>query len=153
MVFARIASVIVLLSAIMAACSSTDEEGEMRVRTFPANECVTRGASYLGTYTEVSGNCGPIPDELFNVPPDGTLSTAPWRCNKVPRYEGCSVFLDLQTCTNYEPSYEAVVTREMTTKVIWQPDGSEGHGTMTVRLSAPGWEPCKSTYQVQILRQ
>ena len=80
-----------LLALVLAsaACSSSTESPGPTDEA--ANPCATDGASYLETLVEESGGtCGPIPSELVNVNPDGTITTpTPITCAHVSQ-TGCT---------------------------------------------------------------
>lgn len=132
----------------LAGCGSESKE-EDHPQTFEKNQCVTAGASYLETFTETNGDCGPMADEVINVPADGML-TFPKGCSGLPTYQGCSVFVD-STCNRYDPNI-GNYTMSQTGKMEWAVDGSSGQGMFTVHITAAGYYPCTSTYAVNATR-
>lgn len=71
---------LVFALTLTAACSSGGSEGQT---TNQANPCATRGATYLLHAVEQrGGTCGPVPDEIFNVNPDGTTAGSSTRSSR-----------------------------------------------------------------------
>lgn len=131
-------------AALALGCSASEEPAAGKT-TFPKNDCVTAGAAYQHTYTEVSGTCGALPTRVEVVPENGTL-TIEAGCDGVPRYEGCSVFLDM-TCTDADG-----LTVHQSGKMDWASDGSMGSGTITMDAEASTGQQCSSTYEVDAVR-
>jgi hypothetical protein len=133
-----------ILSFGLLGCSAS-EDPEPKQTTFPKNDCVTAGAAYQYTYAHVSGSCGALPARVEVVPEDGIL-TIEAGCDGVPRYEGCSVFLDM-SCTDADG-----LTVHQSGKVDWATDGSTGTGTITMDAEAANGQRCSSTYNVNAVR-
>ena len=55
-----------------------------------ANPCATKGATYLATSTEVSGNCGPVASQVVNVNPDGTITSRAAKRAGARSVQGCT---------------------------------------------------------------
>lgn len=133
----------ICLLACIIGCSAVDEE--QSVTTFPKNECVTAGAAYHDSFSEISGNCGYIPDTVIVVPENGQIVLEA-ACDGIPRYEGCSVFMD-RTCV-LEDGSELTETGKMD----WAEDGSHGQGTVTIFFETVSGAYCVSTYHITSVR-
>lgn len=140
-----------LLVVSVLGCAAESEENDNGTFSFEKNPCVSANASYLVSFTEISGDCGPIPDQVLVVPADGVI-TIEASCNKGPRYSGCSVFLENMVCTYYNSEYDVNVTETQSGQVTWAEDGSSGKGMVTWRISAEGYYPCTSTYEYNAVR-
>lgn len=132
-----------IISAFIIGCSSEKPEDDKT--TFEKNECVTAGAAYQASYTEVNGNCGDLPDAVLVVDESGVLEVDA-ECDNIPRYDGCSVFLDMTCVTN-----EFILTE--TGKVDWAEDGSSGNGTLSISIEdTETGASCTSTYKMSAVR-
>lgn len=114
--------------------------------TLNANPCATPGATYLGHFVEQSGTCGPIPDQIINVNPDGTLSSSMAVSCAQTTVAGC-------TTQNTDcMSTSAGSTCSVTSDVTFSPDGTSASGLETARCTYSGGS-CTSTYNVTATRQ
>lgn len=139
------AGVVVALASGCSAEADSETPTQKGGSTFPKNECVTAGAAYKQHYDEQSGgSCGPVADAILNVPANGQISTP--ECIGKPRYEGCSVFIENILCNT------GGSTVKQNGKMDWAADGSSGHGFITLVITAPGYDPCTSTYEVTAVR-
>jgi hypothetical protein len=129
--------------------TETDADGSQGIAPTmhpTANPCATPGATYLEHYDELAnGSCGPLADDIFNVAPDGTLTTAaPISCETASqtgctaRNSGCAAQLNGSTCM-------------VTTDVTFMSDGSSASGVLTFSCSN-GIRSCESTYQYTATR-
>jgi hypothetical protein len=110
-----------------------------------ANPCATKGATYLATFTEVSGTCGPIPSQVVNVNPDGTITdTSNETCASVYQ-QGCTATRN--SCTWSSQGFNFTSTSSVT----FASDGASASGIVT--LSASGAGSCAETYNVSYVRQ
>lgn len=125
-------------------------ESDPENTSFEKNPCVTAGAAYGISYVEVSGTCGPIPAEVIVVPEDGVIQ-AEASCNKGPRYDGCTVYMENIVCKKDTVDYGEVTVKQ-SGQMNWAADGSSGGGFSTYTISVPGYESCVSTYEVAAVR-
>jgi hypothetical protein len=123
--------------ALLCACGRSD---------VIANECVTRGASYLVSYSAVSGNCAPIASEVINVESDGTIAGATPRPCAAVEQDGCTI--RKTDCAWSSGGYDYRFTSTLT----FAADGSTGSGLLSVHESGGAWS-CFSTYQLSWIRQ
>lgn len=140
---------VILLAAILAiaACSSKDKE-DTGPGTTEANPCATPGATYLTTYTTVSGNCGDIPDNVSNINNDGTITTdSQTSCDKVEQ-DGCRAH---NTGCRSKADNGCDVKNTFTT--TFEDDGSSASGISTVTVSCPGGSSCSGTYEYTMTRR
>jgi hypothetical protein len=111
-----------------------------------ANPCATKGATYLATFTEVSGNCGPIPSQVVNINPDGTItSSVNETCGSVSQ-QGCTG--NRNDCTWTSQGYNFTSTSSLT----FSADGASASGIATVSASGGGLS-CVETYKLSYVRQ
>lgn len=134
-----------LVGLLMMACGSDDPpKGPVN---FPANPCATRGSTYLQSSTEISGDCGPIPDQIVNINPDGTITQdTPLTCDSVTQ-EGCTA-----RDTGCKWTTSEGVSWAMTFETAFKADGSSATGIEMIRGSGNG-QTCTSTYNVSMTRR
>jgi hypothetical protein len=134
-----------LLSSLVVSCGSDSGSGPV---DRAANPCATRGATYYQAAQEISGNCGPIPSQIVNVNPDGTItSDTKVTCAKVTQ-SGC-------TARDTDCKWASQgVDFTMTFSTTFADDGSSAMGLMTVSGNGNGnGQSCTSTYSVTMTRQ
>ena len=109
-----------------------------------ANPCVTRGASYLVSFTLVSGNCPALPSGIITVNQDGTIPTA----------AGQSCTVNMNGCTSDNNCSWSANGFNYTSAshVTFASDGSSGSGIATLNVSGNGGA-CVGTYNVTYTRQ
>jgi hypothetical protein len=111
-----------------------------------ANPCATKGATYLATFTEVSGNCGPVPSQVVNINPDGTItSSVNETCGSVSQ-QGCTG--NRNDCTWSSQGYNFLSTSSVT----FSSDGTSASGIATISVSGGG-QSCTETYSLSYARQ
>ena len=121
----------------LAACGSSSPS--------QVNTCVTKGASYLVSFSEQSGGtCGPLTSQVVNVPSDGMIqggsscsSSEATGC--MQRNSGCMTSSMGINC-------------DVTTSVTFASDGTTGAGLYTATCSNSS-ASCTSTYDVTYARQ
>lgn len=110
------------------------------------NPCATRGASYLESFAEQSGNCGPLPSQVVNIAPDGSVPTGGTNITcESTNQSGCTTQRSNCAWTGSGNSYNATSTLTFTQ------DGSKASGLFTVSVS--GNSSCMETYAVTWTRQ
>jgi hypothetical protein len=120
-------------------CGGADDE--------PSGPCAAGSGSYRVNYTERSGNCGPLPEQIVVVP---TLALSEIVCTGGPMSSAdlCTVTMD-QTCTD---TVNDVSTRQEGT-VHWNKSASSGSGTTQITLRRiNGAFVCSGTYDVSYTR-
>jgi hypothetical protein len=110
-----------------------------------ANSCATKGATYLVTFTEVSGNCGPVASQIVNVNPDGTITNPNNITCAGSSVQGCTI--NNNACTYSSQGYNVTFT----TSVTFSSDGASASGLESFSISGAG--SCTETYRVSYLRQ
>ena len=135
----RLLAVLALL--VVSGCGDEEESG---IVVSGLNPCATRGATYLVHYSEVSGNCGYLPDEILNTSPDG--STVSITCDEVTQ-TGCTA-----RDTNCRMS-SGGCNQTFTFETTFTKDGSSASGIMTISLDCSDGSGCKSTYTYTYDRQ
>jgi hypothetical protein len=111
-----------------------------------ANPCATPNSTYLQTFTEVSGNCGPIPSAITNINADGTITqTTSITCANVTQ-SGCTA-RDTD-CTWSSSGFSYSETFETT----FAQDGSSATGLATLTGMGNG-QSCSETYNLSLVRQ
>jgi hypothetical protein len=111
-----------------------------------ANPCATKGATYFVSETELSGNCGPVPSSVFNVNPDGTITTGTNETCGSISVQGCT--LNKNSCTYTSQGYSITYTSSVT----FSSDGTTASGLDTTSASGGG-QSCTSTYTLSAVRQ
>jgi hypothetical protein len=136
------------LAMVCVACSSNGGNGttSSAATTEKANPCATKGATYLETATEQSGNCGQIPSQVININPDGTLTTSVAISCAMQTQTGCKA--QITDCTWTANGYSYSETGETT----FASDGSSATGLVTITAMGNG-QSCSSTYSVTFMRQ
>jgi hypothetical protein len=128
---------------IVAGCSSSSSAGPTDDL---ANQCASKGATYLQSFTETSGTCGPLSSIVVKINSDGTFYVAsPVHCTSVEQ----------DGCTTSETDCQATVdgvTGTFTFDTTFAADGSEGTGVETYTLTN-GSSTCMSTYDVTFTKQ
>ena len=134
----------VILMCFVVGCSSAPSSGTSQDE---ANPCATPGASYLATFTELSGGtCGTISPELENINPNGTItSTVEITCASSSQ-DGCTT-RDTD-CTWSADGFTFTGTSEAT----FYQDGSYATGIESITGVGDG-QSCVSTYDVSLVRQ
>lgn len=138
----RIVSTLLTISLI--SCSSAKTNGSVSQEL--ANPCATRGATYLEIVSELSGNCGPIPETILNINQDGTItSPTPIVCASVSQ-NGCTA-RDTD-CVFSSQGYIFSMTFETT----FSEDGSYASSIVTLSGTGNG-QSCTETYSSTMTRQ
>jgi hypothetical protein len=127
-------------------CGSSTSSGTSGPQQETANPCATRGATYLESLVQVSGTCGAIPSEIFNVSSNGTVTTtSAVTCASVSQ-TGCTA--QDSDCTYTSNGLSVTMTDDVT----FAADGSSATGLATISATGSGVS-CTSTYQVTMTRQ
>lgn len=137
------------LVAVCVACSSSGGNGATSsgsTSALKANPCATKGATYLETFTEQSGNCGMLTSQVVNINPDGTITTTVQISCAMQTQAGCKT--QATDCTWSANGYSYNETLEST----FAQDGSSATGIATVTAMGKG-QSCSSTYNITITRQ
>src|SRR5262249_46122489 len=112
-----------------------------------ANPCATPGATYLQTFTTVSGGCGDIPSGIVNIGNDGTVPGSNGVvCERVEQ-DGCRAH-----DTNCRSSSNGCMLNE-TFDVSFASDGSSATGLISVQINCNDGSACSGTYRVSMTRQ
>jgi len=130
-------------SSVGVDASVTDASNEPDV--LKANFCAIPGASYLVHFTQMSGNCGYIPDVLVNINPDGSLPYTGLVCQSLTT-NGCT-----SQGTNCQFSFNGINCTETFTTTFNQ-DGSGGQSTIQVACQGNGVS-CSSIYDATYTKQ
>lgn len=111
-----------------------------------ANPCATRSATYVQKFTQTSGNCGALPDQVVNVSADGSIPAAANVTCQSQEPDGCT-----QRNTGCVGPTVDGVTCTATTSLTFVTDGSRATGTASITCS--GAQSCASSYSLLLLRQ
>jgi hypothetical protein len=135
-----------VVAALLAGCS-----GGSGTNSETVNPCVSKGATYLGSFTEVSGTCAPIDTTIVSVSPNGTITTGPTiTCASQKNSEmpntGCTVQSNDCTWTAAGVNYTG------SSSLTWAPDGSWAMGQWSV-MTTEVHDPCSGTYEITITRE
>lgn len=133
-----------LLAILFVAACASEADGPDPLPT--ACSLGDRAGTYLFTYTEVSGSCGPLDSQVVSLNPGPGGAGAGCTLNSERISEGdCKVERDL-TCDTPSGSVRTVgVSRQQTQ------DGSVIDGTITFNLM--GRTSCTGTYRTHAVRQ
>jgi hypothetical protein len=111
----------------------------------PANRCAERTGAYTIKFTEKSGNCGPLEDQI--VTPT-TQADPLCQDNAVPSSDPC-VETSNATCDTGQNTSSRIVGQ-----VRWDASGNSAVGTyqLTITDLTDGSVLCQSTYDVRATR-
>jgi hypothetical protein len=134
-----------MTACIVLGCSSKDGGS-----TPQANPCATKGASYLLTFTEMSGGtCGPVPNQVLNInsDSDGTNNNGVNPCAS-SELTGCTT--RDSDCTSNVNGISCTFNTEST----FSSDGAtlSGMETLSCTYGSPS-QSCTSTYSITGMRQ
>jgi hypothetical protein len=135
----------IIVCFMILGCSSDSSKND-GTTVSQLNPCATKGATYLVHYTELSGNCGPLQDEIYNTPSSGTTNT-PIVCDEVSQ-DGCTA-----RDTNCRQKLSNGCMVVMTFETTFTQDGSSADGIATINLNCPDGSWCQSTYKYTYTRQ
>jgi hypothetical protein len=138
-------SLVLFLVLALPACGNSDSSAAGPTNV-PANPCATPNSTYLQTFTEVSGNCGPIPSVITNINADGTITqTTPINCASVTQ-SGC-------TARDTDCAWSASgFSYSETFETTFMQDGSSATGLLTLSGMGNG-QICSETYNISMVRQ
>lgn len=128
------------LSALGTACSSGDD-----------GPCDQRSGTYRVVYTERSGNCGALTEQIVTIDAQPTAPDAP--CTGEIRYsaDNCEVTNVNVICP--EPGIATGAYSVQNGKYTWSTSGSSGGGSVTFRVyDGDDALLCQSTYSVSAQR-
>jgi hypothetical protein len=132
-------SLLVVLSVIMlSSCGSGGSGGP----------CAQRSGTYRANYSERSGTCGGIPEQIVTIDTQPTVPPAPCTGGEI-RYsaDNCEVTLVNVTCP--EDGVAPGATSTVNGKVTWSADASSGSGQLTyVFKASTGGVLCQSSYNI-----
>ena len=132
------------VATVVGACGGSSNSNGPTQRA--ANPCATRGATYLVTFVQMSGTCGPLASQVINISPSGTVTSAvPITCAS-GNQSGCMAQENDCTWTANGFSYTA------TTDTTFAQDGSSATGLESITATGNG-TACASTYDVTFTRQ
>lgn len=128
---------LLLTALLLLGCSSS---------THASGPCGQRQGTYVLDYTERSGDCGPVSEQIVNVT---GAPTVPSSCQgtATASADNCDVK------TDYACPDPSAGTDHFTGDVTWSPDGSSGSGIQEITIYSPsGAVACESDYDVTITR-
>jgi hypothetical protein len=111
-----------------------------------ANSCATSGATYVETFTQTSGNCGPLSSQVINVSPSGTLTVPTTISCTSSTQAGCTI--QESDCTYSADGFDYTYSSSVT----FASDGSSFAGTYSVSGTGMGMS-CASSYSISGTRQ
>jgi len=134
--------VLIVLIFVFGGCASSSEYTDI-----PANECATKGGTYVSTFVETSGTCGAVPSGVVNVSEAGQVEMLVGVTCASSESEGCTVHNN--ECTFSEGGLNYSITSSVTFKA----DGSSANGVEGITITGDGGGSCTSTYAVSLVRQ
>lgn len=137
---ARAGSPAIIALLLATSCGSSDSNG--------SGVCSQRFGTYRTTYTERSGTCGAIPEQMFTVDVQPTTPPSPCTSGEI-RYssDNCEVTNINIVCP--EDAIAAGATSTTNGKYTWNADGSRGVGEMTILIKdSAGLAICQSSYNI-----
>lgn len=138
--------VMMCVTLLVSCGSSGTGSSSSGTTTESANPCATKGATYVETFTQQSGNCGPIPSQVININPDSTVTTSVQISCAIQTQTGCKV--QVTDCTWTSQGYMFTETGETT----FAQDGSSATGIFSITGMGNG-QSCSSSYSIEIVRQ
>jgi hypothetical protein len=137
-----------VLACLTVACGGNDSSKQATNPPAPkANPCATPGATYLNTYTTVSGDCGDIASDITNIGDDGTVPAAMGVTCKSYEQDGCRAHNTGCSTT------QGKCTLTATTDVTFSDDGSTASGLFSAAIVCTDGSSCSGTYQIMSVRQ
>ena len=115
-------------------------------QTVQADSCLTAGASYLVSYTETSGNCGPVPSEVINVSSSGVIVSPVQVSCASDTVSGCMV---QESDCSYTDDGD---TFTYSSDVSFASNGSSGSGVFSVSATGSAGT-CAGSYNITYTRQ
>ena len=131
-----------LLVGMLLVCGCSGDDGGSKTPTGP---CGKPNGTYRMHYTEQSGDCGPVADNLttYGTASGSTSTTSSCTGTQTPSADGCSITSSNVTCQT--DSGFIVVTGKMT----WTPGEATGSATMDTEILNPSKvRICRSLYGV-----
>jgi hypothetical protein len=141
---ARIGSSLVIALLFVSSCGSSGSDAP-RV-------CSKRSGTYRIAYTERSGTCGAIPEQMRTLDAQPTVPLPPCTSGEI-RYsaDNCEVTNINIVCP--EDAVAPAATSTTNGKETWNEDGSRGVGEMTILVKdSAGLGICQSSYDVVATR-
>ncbi len=139
-------TLLALAVAICAGCGSAGPSTAMPSQPMLTDSCATPGATYLESFTQTSGTCGPVPSEIVDISPEGTVVLASSMTCSSANWTNCT--LQYNDCTTNVNG----VLYTTTSSVTFAIDGGSASGAASVAATGNGIV-CASTYNVTAVRQ
>ncbi len=124
----------------LAACSSSSPSMDQ------ANSCATPGASYVETFTQTSGNCGPLASQVINISAGGSVTLPTTISCASSTQTGCKI--QNSDCTYSANGFNYTFSSSLT----FASDGSSASGVYSVSGTGMGMS-CASSYAINEQRQ
>ncbi|HEY2516483.1 MAG TPA: hypothetical protein VGI39_36685 [Polyangiaceae bacterium] len=137
------ARVLFTMACLLGAACGSSSSGPA---TEPANPCATKGASYLETFTEQFGNCGPLAAQTIDVSATGTVTTPIKVTCASASLSGCAAHNSDCTFSNQGNDFTESFD------VTFAADGSSATGSLTITGKGNAGM-CTSTYKIVMVRQ
>jgi hypothetical protein len=116
--------------------------------TPPDSVCAARSGSYLASYQERSGTCGPLSEEVVTFDGEPTKPAAPCTAGEY-RYsdDNCEVSTVNVTC----PSLSGEGSVVWNGKYTWDETSTTANGTISLEVD-DSFTPCQSSYNIVLER-
>ncbi len=109
-------------------------------------ECLTSGDQYLVRYVEEEGDCGQWEPYSISIPEERGPRGGDYECDRLPYYEGCSLFIDM-TCHFRVQSYPPImVTSHYFGGMTFSGDFADG--SLDMEVSSWSGFQCHSLYSI-----
>lgn len=131
-----------LVALVACSSASSGDSGQYPEVSFP---CSTPNVTYLITFTEQSGTCGPMTSQVVNTDAAGLTLATNESCQSQTT-SGCTVRGTDCTWTDGGISYTK------TFEITFTGDGSSASGVNTISMTGNG-QSCTSTYSTSFMRQ
>lgn len=128
-----------ILGLWLVACGGSEDSGG-------DGTCDQRSGTYIARYTERSGNCGPVPEQVDTITVQPVAPEPP--CSGTISYsaDNCQVTFEA-TCPETGLGLDWSSTTDG--KVTWNASASKGSGIVQIVLTnANGGIECQSTYNL-----
>jgi hypothetical protein len=116
-----------LFALLVAGCSGSSGPSD-----HSANPCATPGATYVEVFTQTSGNCGPIPNQVINVSPGGDVTASSTISCASSNQNGCTA--TGSDCTFTSQGFDFTETYSTT----FASDGSAAMGVLSLSGNGMG---------------
>ena len=138
------------IALVIVACSGNNSTPN-QPETIQANTCATSGASYVGVWTDTSGNCGQVPNSVVNISPSGAISLPDTVTCQSVNTEGCTT--QENNCSYTASVTGGTCTINYTSTSTFSADGSSASAMASLTMECSDGSSCEGSYSLAYTRQ